>query len=614
MDSSSRGGAIGKGWRPRLARMGAVIAVVTLGLAGSASAQDTPEAAFARANEHLKANRLQEAADGFRGIAVGSPDHPLGRSAAMLYLDVLNALVGTGNRRETVLDPTPAPEALTAFRAGAQEVQGIYCSPAKKTKADPELCPLLVKIHRNLMRLDAERRLIEFDQGGGKATELAKEAADIYLSIWKTYGEAPCKAMEPSCARMDEILYNAARALQAARMAPESIQARMILLDPQYKLSRTELARRSAWEVAQIYQGLGEYAEAATWLDRFARENKEMERAPEALIDLVILRLALGQRKEAEEAVALFNKNYGSKSERQLAEFKLAVAASYAERGDFAGSTRILKGSISLLERSGGPDTGIRALALLGQSLAARGDEAGAEKHYKGVLSASRDPELADRIRRHSPDDARRLGQVLTAVGEAQFFLAELDRKKQLADPIPAYKGPADLQAAAKFLKDKTIPALNRRTSAIEALEKRYLGILQIAPVPPPKWVVAATAQVAAMWSGVVEEARALKIESKPAKPAAAGKGIDAGGEVLSAIDAAIEPVRARAKAASRACLSYSVKLQHTSEASKRCEAWLTRNYPKEFPRVEELAPAPSWITSGAPLVEPAEEKPKTSN
>jgi tetratricopeptide (TPR) repeat protein len=592
--------------------MGAVIAVVTLGLAGSAAAQDTPEAAFARANEHLKANRLKEAADGLRRIAVGSPDHPLGRRAAMLYLDAQNALLGAGNGR--ALNSTPAPEALSAFRAAAQEVQGIYCSPAKKTKADPELCPLLVKIHRDMMRLDAESRLREFDQSGGKATELAKEAADIYLSIWKSYGEAPCKAMEPSCERMDEILYNAARALQAARMAPESIQARMILLDPRYNLSRTELARRSVWEIAQIYQGLGEYAEAATWLERFARENKAMERAPEALSDLVILRLALGQRKEAEEAVALFNKNYGSKSVRHLAELELAVASSCAERGDFAGAARILKGSLSSLDLRGGPDTGIRARALLGQSLAALGDEASAEKHYKGVLSASRDPELADRIRRQSPDDARRLGQVLTAVGEAQFFLAELDRKKQLADPIPAYKGPADLQAMAKFIKDKTIPALSRRTNAIEALEKRYLGILQIAPVPPPKWVVAAAAQVAAMWVGVVEEARALKIESKPAKPAAGGMRIDAEREVRSAIDAELEPVRARAKAASRACLSYSVKLQHTSEASKRCEAWLTRNYPKEFPRIEELAPAPSRITSGAPLVEPAEEEPKTLN
>jgi len=72
----------------------------------------------------------------------------------------------------------------------------------------------------------------------------------------------------------------------------------------------------------------------------------------------------------------------------------------------------------------------------------------------------------------------------------------------------------------------------------------------------------------------------------------------------------ALEPFRVRAKGAAMKCLDYSVKFQYASEYSERCAAWLTRNYAKEFPRIEELAPASGLVQGGAVRAAPVGKRP----
>jgi len=46
---------------------------------------------------------------------------------------------------------------------------------------------------------------------------------------------------------MEEIVYNGARSYQAARLIAKAIQARMILLDPRWKMEKTNLAKKSVY-------------------------------------------------------------------------------------------------------------------------------------------------------------------------------------------------------------------------------------------------------------------------------------------------------------------------------------------------------------------------------
>jgi hypothetical protein len=48
-----------------------------------------------------------------------------------------------------------------------------------------------------------------------------EKAAVKYLNIWESFGRAACEQKQPGCARMEEILHNAAEAFQAAHQVDE---------------------------------------------------------------------------------------------------------------------------------------------------------------------------------------------------------------------------------------------------------------------------------------------------------------------------------------------------------------------------------------------------------
>ena len=69
---------------------------------------------------------------------------------------------------------------------------------------------------------------------------------DAYLELWRVYGEEPlAKGEKSQCGKMDEIVYNMARGYQAARLLAKSIQARLILLNPKYKMEKSDLAMKA---------------------------------------------------------------------------------------------------------------------------------------------------------------------------------------------------------------------------------------------------------------------------------------------------------------------------------------------------------------------------------
>jgi TolA-binding protein len=557
------------------------------------------EVKYARGRTYFEAQHWEEAALAFRDVALNHSDQEVGIFATQLYLESLNVL-GTSS------DP-PRPSCYDDMAADVPKFIELYCTGGKE-KDNAEQCGILIKIQRDIERLRAEKIVEAADRGGADALQNYAKGAQAYLDLWKKYGEAACEAKQPACGRADEVLYNAAKAFQAARLIAKSIAVRRILIDPRYNLEKTELARKAVYEIGGNYQAIAVYDEAANWYERFARDNPKMDKAPEALQDAVILRLGLGQEDQAIADANLFNKNYGAKSPALAAQIAFAIGAHYIEREDWERARKYLTGAMGQIDRSANLDVQIQAHAMLGQVYTRTKNQANAVTEYNKVRGYWKDPAASlkklDEIGGDDTTKTRRLGKVLTAIGESLFFFAE--QKKGDVDKIkfPEYKGSGEKDDVLKHVNTKVGEWVKKKRAAIEEADREYQKIVKLEPVPPPRWVIAAGSRVGQMWGKFVAQFRAAPIPAEwkkngphPTIPDLTWEEIR--GNYYAALDEASEPQKQQAKGAFKTCLDLSVRHQYFDDFSRSCEVWLSKNYGAEYHLVDEFRGSPSRVNSG---------------
>jgi tetratricopeptide (TPR) repeat protein len=400
---------------------------------------------------------------------------------------------------------------------------------------------------------------------------------------------------------MEEVLYNAARAFQAARDIPKAITVRQILMDPTYHLENTDLARRAAYEIGGIYQALADYEQAATWYERYARENPKSDKSPDALSDAIVLRLALGQEADAIKDSELFNKNYGSSKPEHTARIAFVVGAHDIEKEDWGAARKKLSSAMSLIDRNAALDVQIQAHAMLGRVFVKLDTAASAVTEYDKVRGMWKDPAAVVKKIQETGDD-RRLAKALTALGEALFFFAEEKRQAAEAIRLPGYSGSGRHEDIAELLATKVAPVMTARRKAVEDAEKAYFEVLEIQPIPPPRWVVAAAERVARMRGLLAAELRALpapKSWKRQGRSPWGPRWEDVRAAWRDALIDASEPDHLAARAAYRRCVELSLKMRSFDDHTQQCTSWLERNFAAEYPRLDEIAPRPSHLASG---------------
>jgi hypothetical protein len=285
---------------------------------------------------------------------------------------------------------------------------------------------------------------------------------------------------------------------------------------------------------------------------------------------------------------AMFVKNWGSTKRAQAAAIELALALHLDERGAKERARASLRAVMERLDR--GPiDLTIRAHALAA-TLAETPAVARAE-HAK-VLASWSDPEAGEHaIHRGWPDEDqgqhdRRLAKLLVGVGAARFFFAEERRLAEVDGvKLPVYTGAIEKGALTTYAQTTLREWYVKRRAAIEKVEPEYIKVLEIRPVPPPKWVIASSAAVGAMWSDLADD-----IGRVPAP--AAWKKDPAYKPYFEALETMAEPIRTRfAKPAMKKCLDLSIKYQYVDASSRGCETWLVAHDAKEFHPAPELIP-----------------------
>jgi tetratricopeptide (TPR) repeat protein len=540
------------------------------------------EVEYARARIYFEARDWPRAAAAFRAIALKHADTDSGIYAGQLYLEALNVMGTRGT-----------PACFDDMREDVPRLFELYCK-GDKARTGGEQCVTLFQIKMDLDRLDAQDKVSagRFEAG-----------ANAYLKIWTEHGQPACEAKQPLCRKMDEVLYNAARAFQAARLLAKSISVRKMLIDPRNNLDKTELARKAVFEIGQNFQAIAVYDEAASWYERFARDSQELAKAPDALQDAIVLRLGLGQQEQAVRDAELFDKVWGHKQPALAAKIAFALGAHDVEHDDLESGRRRLTKAMGDIDRSATIDVQIEAHALLGRVLARSGGVTGAAQEYARVRELFKDPQRV--IAKMNPEggdeatNARRLAKVLTAVGEAIFFSAEQKRRLAEAIRFPEYKGSGKREDVLHHINTKVGDWMKKKRPAIEEAEREYLKVLAIQPAPPPKWVIASGARVGHLWGKFVAEFRAAPIPKEWQQSGMSPFGTtweEIRLTYVGGLDDASEPDRQRAKGAFRACLDYSVRYQFFDDQARSCERWLSKNYATEYHAVDELRASPSWI------------------
>ncbi|MGO9714615.1 MAG: tetratricopeptide repeat protein [Polyangiaceae bacterium] len=565
--------------------------------AGDQAGQDQlTEVKYARARTYFEAQHWEEAGTAFRDIAMNFSDKDVGIYAAQLYLESVNVLGAHSN--------PPRPACFDDMAADVPKFIELYCTGDKLAK-NQEQCTNLTKIQCDIQRIKAEKIVQLADkQGGTAALGLYEQAGNAAYELWRKYGEAPLSQNQPpTCDKLDEVVYNAARYYQAGRLIAKAIRARMTLLNPQFRMDQSPLAKKATLEIGKNYQAIAVYDMASDWYEKYAKADKTAAGADQALADATVLRIELGQEDEAIADSKLFMRNYGAAKPEQTASIAYAIGAHYAEKEDWDKAKAALTGSMGVINKAA-PDIQIQAHANLAKAYThakGGGADAQAKAEYAKVRALWQNPQ--DAIARinaaYSGEDQgsreKRIGKAVTAVGEAYFYAADALKKTEVDNiKFPEYHGPGTKADVLKHVQTKVAAWLQKKKPAIEKVAGEYKKILDLQPDAPPRWVIAAGSRVGLMWGNFVDEFRAAPI------PADWKKDPELRGVYYDALDGASEPIKSgRAKPALVTCLAYSVKFEYFDEFSRSCEVWLAKNYKAEFHVVDELRPSPTLSNGG---------------
>jgi hypothetical protein len=551
------------------------------------------EVKYARARTYFEAQHWEEAAAAFREIAIHPCNVDAGVYAAQLYLESANILASRGADKR--------PGCFADMRADVPKFQELYCTGDQANK-NSDQCTSLSVVAVDLQRKDAEARVARGDAGSGPQALADLEAGgSLYYDLFRKYCQEPVDAgKKPQAERCDEIAANAAKAFQAAKLLAKAIVARKALLDFDARTNgKSALAKKAMFDIGQNEQAIAAYDLAAEWFEKYQKADARADKADTALSDAVLLRLGLGQEDKAIEDARAFGRAYGEKKPQETAQIAFAVGAHYAEKEDWEKAKGALAGAMSLIDRAP-PDVQVQAHATLARACTHLHADAQARSEYARARALWRNPDDAvAKISAAYPSDDemqkdKRIKRTLTSVGEAMFYAAEEARRSEV-DPLrfPTYHGPGTKADVQQHVSVKVKDWYLKKMAAIEKVEAEYAKILDLKPLPPPRWVIAAGSRAGLMWGDFVDDFRRSPIPT-------AWKNTELERIYTTGIDEGSEPYKVKhAKPALKKCLDLSVKYQYFDEYSRACELWLAKNYQAEYHVVDELRGAPTLVNSG---------------
>ena len=265
---------------------------------------------------------------------------------------------------------------------------------------------------------------------------------------------------------------------------------------------------------------------------------------------------------------------------------RLDPAAGFIKAGQHLKARLALTKALPDIDKSGSLDVKMAAHALLGRACSSLADAKCAAEQYTIVRAAWKDPTAAikelDAVGGDDKSKLDRLRRALNAAGEALFHAAEEKRLAADKERFPVYTGKGDKESVTKHITTKVAAWVKARRALLEEADKAYSSVVQLQPAPPPQWVVASSARVAAMWGRFVAEFRAAPIPREwvgsGVVPGTSIKQEEMRASYYAAIDEAAAPQRAMVRAAFKTCQDMSQKFGIKDEYAKSCDSWMAKN------------------------------------
>ena len=399
----------------------------------TAAAQDRPEQLYESARAYWKDQRYDEAIPVLERIA----DHHLDSDVAEYAVDLLlDALVQTQRYDELVV------------RVNALLEHDAFL------KDKPELAQRLGEIQQQSRRKDAERA----EKDGNY-----ERCGEIYAAIYTA---------DPKADHADEVLYNAAICHQMAGDLGLAIalRDRIVTLFP-----KSRLAMRSWVLLANDHATVADYRRAAERLEGYARRYAGEKDAPDALMNAIVYRRALGDIDLVVTNVELFIKQYRAKRKDDAAAAMFSLTGLYRGRDD-AVADKSLRRYLKSFGSVGGQDREIIAMVELGRIAW----DQSCRKPDRGLCPRKRSKRLAKQAREW-------LSKALAA--DARF-------RGSARDDLAAFRAQSlrDAVGAAKLcLADaKLEPVLRDAKASVDDVEQAYLEVVQ---TKSARWAVAAQAR-----------------------------------------------------------------------------------------------------------------------
>jgi hypothetical protein len=113
---------------------------------------------------------------------------------------------------------------------------------------------------------------------------------------------------------------------------------------------------------------------------------------------------------------------------------------------------------------------------------------------------------------------------------------------------------------------------MEKRKKLIDEANDRYREVLDLRPVPPPKWVVHSAER-----TGQMLESFATEFKKVP-MPAEIQKDPTLARVYRESLEGALEPQVEAARMAFKTCQSFARKFDQRDEVSRRCDDWLARH------------------------------------